>query len=323
MGQKLSSFVDFTKYRINAMSDFICPICQSHLLLELIQTKNQILIRRYCFCGTITTNINKDLKLFLQIKNSCQGTKCRQAFKLTGYDNPNLTKYCHECSSFFCDRCASQHNHKKIIDSKDFRLNCKYHKNNRLIGFCKKCKISICDKCINNKSHNKHDIKYMNSIKNINEEVKIFENNLNKAYIKMNELIKMKYGQEFNLKITNFLVHQKIPLILDAKDEEIIFCLELLKTFYHIYIIKEKNNILNYHTIAHILKHKDFEIIQLKDIEKKEAPSSRIVSIGSEDNNNLSNQSNYNIFGQIKNLFSKEEKKVEINKNINIFLKID
>ena len=321
MGQKLSSIFDYTKYNINAMSDFICPICQGHLLLELIQTKNEILIRLYCYCGTITTNINKDLKFFLQIKNSCQGTKCRQTFKLTGYDNPNLTKYCHECSSFFCDRCASKHYHKNIIDAKDFKLNCKYHKNSRLIGFCKKCKISICDKCINNKLHNKHVIKYLNDIKNLNEELKIFENNLNRAYIKMNELIKMKYGQEFNLKVTNALVPQKI--ILDAKDEEIIFCLELLKTFYHIYIIKEKNNILNYHTISHILKHKDFEIIQLKDIEKKVVPSSRIISIGSEDNNNLSNQSNNNIFGHIKNIFIKEEKKEEINKNINIFLKID
>ena len=104
----------------------------------------------------------------------------------------------------------SKHNHKKLIDAKDFRCNCRYHKNNKLIGFCKKCKIPLCDKCI-------------------------------------------------------------------------------------IYIFKEKNNILNYHSIAHILKHKDFEIIRLNDIERKTAPSSRIISIGSEDNNDLSYQSNNNI----------------------------
>ena len=175
----------------------------------------------------------------------------------------------------------------------------------------------------NDNYHNKHDIKYTNDIKNIKEEVKIFENNLNKAYIKMNELIKMKYGQEFNLKMANLLETQKISFISDKKDGEIIFCLKLLKTFYDIYIFKEKNNILNYHTIAHILKHKDCEIIKLKDIEKKEAPSSRIISIGSENNINLPNQSNNNIFSQIKNIFNKEEKEEIINKNINILLKID
>ena len=324
MGQEISSFENFTKRKINTMSDFICPICQSHLLIELIQTKNEILIRRYCFCGTITTNINKDLKFFLQIKEEiCRGIKYHQAFKLTGYDNQKITKYCYECSKFFCDTCASKHNHKKLIDAKDFRCNCKYHKNNKLIGFCKKCKIPLCDKCIDNKSHNKHDIRYTDDIKNINEEIKIFENNLNKAYIKMNELIKMKYGQEFSLNKANFLENQKISFLPDTKDEEIIFCLKLLKTFYDIYIFKEKNNILNYHSIAHILKHKDFEIIRLNDIERKTAPSSRIISIGSEDNNDLSYQSNNNIFNQIKNIFIKEEKKEIINKNINVFLKID
>ena len=79
----------------------------------------------------------------------------------------------------------------------------------------------------------------------------------------------MKYGHKYSIKITNLFHPQKIPSVFDINDRDIILCLELLKTFLDIYIFKQKNNLLNYQTTAHIIKHSDFKIIRLKDIEPK------------------------------------------------------
>ena len=45
----------------NKIGDFICRECNTQLLIELYQPKNRIFIRNYCFCGTITNNINDNI----------------------------------------------------------------------------------------------------------------------------------------------------------------------------------------------------------------------------------------------------------------------
>lgn len=48
-----------------SFGDLICSKCNSHLLLELFQSKERIMLRRYCFCGSLTTYINEDIKFLL------------------------------------------------------------------------------------------------------------------------------------------------------------------------------------------------------------------------------------------------------------------
>ena len=242
MGQQLNISTNNYIDNANTMKDFICNKCYTHLLIELIpikDNKDNILIRRYCFCGTLTTCVNEEKILLIQRNDFYQGTRCHQIFNLAEYKNPNITKYCLNCSNFLCDECALKHEHKNFIEAKDFIFNCKYHRDCKVIGFCKKCKISFCDKCIKNNYHPTHDIKYIDHMGDINKELKIFEDNLNNAFNKMNELIQAKYGQEYNCKITNLLEPQKIPFIFDDNDKEIILCLELLKLFM-IYIFINK-----------------------------------------------------------------------------------
>ena len=194
-----------------------------------------------------------------------------------------------------------------------------------VICFCKKCKISFCFECIKNNYHPNHDIKYTNDIKDMDKILNIYKTNLNNAFTKMSGLIKMKYGSDFELKITNIFEPQKLPFNLDIEDKEIIFCLELLKTFYDIYIYKEKHNILNYQAIAHIIKHREFAIIRLKDKKRKIADPSRIISIGSDNSKDINSakKSSHNLFNIVKNIFIQEPKNEITNNNIDIILKID
>lgn len=80
----------------------------------------------------------------------------------------------------------------------------------------------------------------MNRIRDINDIVKSFELNLKIAFDAINHLIKMKYGKEYSIKITNLFYPQKIPSLFDINDRDIILCLQLLKTFLDIYIFKQK-----------------------------------------------------------------------------------
>ena len=317
MGQISNKFSNLN----NITGDFICNKCNTYLLLELIQTKNEILIRRYCCCGTLTSYINEDIQFFLKSFDFYKGYRCHQILKLAEYGDTNITKYCLECKQFLCDECALKHEHKSFIEAKNYLMNCRYHRDCIITAFCKTCKFSVCNKCIENNFHPKHDIKYLSDLNDINVDIKFFEDNLKTAFIKMNELIKMKYGQEWEIKATNIFNPQKGLYRFSDNEIEIILCLELLKTFLDIYNYKLKNNMLNYQTFFHIIKHKNFEIIRLKDsIKKWDAPSSRIISISSE---NYRDESNNNFYNKIKNIFIPEKKSEETNKLINIHLKIN
>ena len=302
----------------NTLDDFICCKCKSKLLLELIRTKKEILLRCNCFCGTLTTNIKEDMK-FIFGNIVCQKNHYPKEFS-------DVKKYCIKCNNFLCDECSLVHEHENnLIEIKDYILNCRDHTDNREIGYCRKCKKSICDKCIKEGYHFSHEIRYLKDLKDMDDILKVYESNLNKAFNKLNELIKMKYGQKYYIEMTSFYNPQKELSNFEENDQEVILCLKLLKTFLDIYKYKERNNILSYQTIAHIRKHKDFEIIRLKDMESKEVSSSRIISIESDNmnNSNVKEKSNNNIYNNIKNLIINGDKNETLNKKINIYLKID
>ena len=58
MGQISDSFRNQYLSNNASLGDLFCSKCNSHLLLELLQLKEEIMLRRHCFCGTLTTYIN-------------------------------------------------------------------------------------------------------------------------------------------------------------------------------------------------------------------------------------------------------------------------
>ena len=321
MGQLADKFTNKIKDNDGELGDLICPKCNSQLLIELFQSKERIMLRHYCLCGSLTTNINKEILLMVKSSNFYQGHRCHQINDddLSVYNDSSIKKYCVECDKFLCTECFKKHIHNKIIDAKNYLFNCIYHRDMKIIGFCRTCKISFCNKCFENKYHHKkHDIIYINNQKDINDILKIYELNLNKAFIKLNELIKIKYGKELK-SIPNLFEPLAIKSELDAYEIEILFCLELLKTFLDIYYFKQKNNLLDYQSIAHIIKHRDFEVVRLKETEvkKTKAHSSRIVSIGSDDYKTENKEKNDLIYIGLK-IYLKEKEKRENEINIEL-----
>ena len=118
MGQK---FNDNSLYK---MSDLICNKCFTHLLIELIQVKNNaILIRRYCFCDTLTAFTSKDCNLWFLRNNLYHEIKCQQITKLKGCGRHGENNYCTKCSNFLCNECTLTHEHKDFIELKTFLNN--------------------------------------------------------------------------------------------------------------------------------------------------------------------------------------------------------
>ena len=305
------------KNNMNILEDFICYKCGTHILIELIQNKYDILIRQYCFCGSFTSNIDVDIFSIINF-DFYKGFICHTNTTSPVY----ITKYCYKChvKTFLCDECALKHKHQTFINAKDYINNCKYHRECKLIGFCKNCKLSFCEKCIKNKLHLNHEVKYPKDLqKNMKEILETYISNLNKAYNEINKLIKMKYGKKYNLKIRNLFQKEKRSFF-DKEDQNTILCLELLKTFLDLYIYKEKNNNLNYQAISHIVKHRDFEIIQLKETEKKinNSQNSRIISIGSDKQDIQIPKNPISLFKNKINWKKKEDR----NENISLYLRI-
>ena len=246
--------------------DLICKNCDSHVLIELIQNEKNIFIKKSCFCECLISYLdNSEIFNFTKIKNI---------------------------------------NANSSINEDNLLYKCRYHKESIITGFCKRCKYSICNECINN-FHNNHEIKYikdLNELKNMNEILEIYNNNLNKAFNNLNNLIKMKYGENYNIEITNIIKPQNISLY-NKQEQQIILCLKLLKTFFDIYNYKKNKNILDNQSIYHIIKHRNFEIIK----DKENININKYTNIG-----------NYTEDDYISN-----KNKGMLNKNINISIKIE
>ena len=306
-----------------SFGDLICPKCNSQILIEIIQSKERFILRYYCLCGTFTTNINGKITLLMKSSNIYQICRCQAINNndFISYNDSSIKKYCVECDNFLCDKCLKMHKHKNIIDAKNYIYNCIFHRDTKTIGFCRKCKISFCDKCIENNYHNKkHDIIYLKNLKDIDDIVKTYESNLKNAFNKFRKLINILYGQKLNT-LSNLFEPIAIPPKFNENEKDILLCLELLKTFLDIYKYKQKNNLLDYQSIAHIIKHRDFEVLKTTEPEIKNTivSSSRIISIGSENykkERNYIEQKSKMIYINLKIYLKEREEKKENEMNI-------
>ena len=284
------------KYNNPIKGCLACKQCHTHYLLELLTTEPNILLRKYCFCGESTTQINNNMKLeliqefsfFNDYKCKCiLGTEDNVAQKKA------ISKFCNDCNEYLCKDCFKIHNHTNLIAPNLLLINCKYHQNKKLIGFCRNCTKPLCQECANN-SHRNHDIRYAKQLNKLI--IEKYQKNLLKAISEFTKLIKQKYGQNMELTISNLSSSSKDLPLIDFEDKQILISLEILQTILDLYIYHNSNGSLNYQLVANILKHINFEIIKLTD-------KGNI----SEDFNNIGH----------KNIDDK------INKNITIHLQID
>ena len=284
------------KYNNPIKGCLACKQCHTYYLLELLTTEPNILLRKYCFCGESTTQINNNMKLeliqefsfFNDYKCKCiLGTEDNVAQKKA------ISKFCNDCNEYLCKDCLKMHSHTNLIAPNLLLINCKYHQNKKLIGFCRNCTKPLCQECANN-SHRNHDIRYAKQLNKLI--IEKYQKNLLKAISEFTKLIKQKYGQNMELTISNLSSSSKDLPLIDFEDKQILISLEILQTILDLYIYHNSNGSLNYQLVANILKHINFEIIKLTD-------KGNI----SEDFNNIRH----------KNIDDK------INKNITIHLQID
>ena len=219
--------------------DLICEKCLSHLLLEIAQYGGNIILKKYCFCGKSTSILDYKVE-YLLLKFNYYDEMYNSNNKLKCGDTHHITKYCYLCHKFFCQKCSNSHQHKNLTNTKDYAFNCQYHyRKEKLIGFCKKCRKSFCVKCIKT-FHSNHEIRYTKDLVIKDEIVEKYKNNLNQAFLEFMKLMKLKYGNNLKLQMTNISKKQDISSF-DIIDQQILFSLKLLKTFLDLYNYHKSN----------------------------------------------------------------------------------
>ena len=246
--------------------ELACEKCYTHYLVEIFSYEDIILIRKYCFCGEETLSAGMSAFYYMKLK-----TNYYQSPNFDTYPNKNINKYCYTCNKYIEDRNLLNHLHNTIINAADYIYNCKLHKNEILIGFCIYCKQLICEMCINKNLHKNHKIEYTKTLEITEEIMNKYETNLKKAFLEMNNLIKLKYEKKYlKLKMKNLYEEDYNDYnYIDSKDKRIISILKLLKTFIDLYKSHKNNhNIINYQILSNILKHTNFEILRIEDNKK-------------------------------------------------------
>ena len=226
-----------------------CDKCHCHFLLEIITMENNILIRKYCFCGESTSPINNlnieilyEIEKYKKLRCSCNMRALKAVYK-----------YCNDCQQFFCEDCTIKHSHHKQMDFNNFLINCYFHVNEKIIGFCKTCVKPVCEICIDNK-HKNHKIEYNKNLEINDDILNEYMNNLSKAISEFDKLIKAKYGNSFSVSIENLNFYQG-KMFFQKKDRQISNCLLVLKTIIDSYYYYKEIGKLNYQLISNILKN--------------------------------------------------------------------
>ena len=287
--------------------DFVCDNCLTHYYLRLISKEKYILLKGYCYCGEITIQIEpfEEIIAFRNFKFYESLCNCIEY----SFDK-KPTKFCIDCNLYFCEDCSKNHKHKNIFDCVYLINKCKFHPNNVLIGFCYHCKKPLCKNCMD--IHNNHDIQSMNKLEISKEILEKYEKELAKGFSDMNNLLKMKYGEEMNIYISNLKSKYYFPHITEI-DRIFVLTLQILKSLLDLYYYHKSKKTLDYQIINNVLNHINFEIVRLQDkIEKDE----KYKSYGSVEFFTPKGI-NRNININLKINFKDEDKIININKNKN------
>ena len=186
----------------NLDGNLCCYQCYSFYLIEIIETTNDILIKKYCYCGISTSPLNKHIIYSILKFDFYKNIKCHTTQEI--YDDNIIINYCIQCKQFLCGECSIKHNHKIFINAKEVISKCNFHREMNLIGFCKNCLISICEKCLTNKNlHKNHEIIYSKDLNIDSIIIEKFKHNLYKAFTDLDNLIKLKYDNKYKIEISN------------------------------------------------------------------------------------------------------------------------
>ena len=98
--------------------DLSCFQCYAFYLIEIIKIKNDIFIKKYCYCGTSTSPLRKDIIYSILRFDFFKESRCHKEQEIMLYENNNIINYCIQCKQFLCDKCSIKHNHKTFIKPK-------------------------------------------------------------------------------------------------------------------------------------------------------------------------------------------------------------
>ena len=184
-------------------NEIICPKCKEKAMINI----NNYNIKIYgCKNNHIIDNILfenfENLQMIDISKIICE--ECKINNKKESYENK--FNYCLNCKKNICVTCKIKHdkNHK-IIDYENKDYICNNH-NEGYIRYCEDCKINLCIYC--ESKHNNHNTinimpdldKIENNIKELKENIDIFNNNIEKI---INKLMKVKENIKIYYKIYN------------------------------------------------------------------------------------------------------------------------
>jgi len=255
-------------------NEIICPKCKEKAKININDYNIKI---DGCKNDHIIDNILFDKFENLEIidisKIICE--QCNVNNKNDSYKNK--FNYCLDCKKNICVTCKIKHdkNHRIIdYDNKDYI--CNIH-NEGYIRYCKDCKLNLCIYC--ESKHNEHKTinimpdldKIKNNIKELRENIDIFNNNIDKIINKLNKVkenIEIYYKiynniyNNYEKKIRNYELYYNIN---EMNNNNIINDIKKINNEYNI-----KNKIINILDIYNKMNNNEINIIyKIKDNDKR------------------------------------------------------
>jgi len=255
-------------------NEIICPKCKEKAKININDYNIKI---DGCKNNHIIDNILFDkfenLEMIDISKIICE--YCKINNKNDSYENK--FNYCLDCKKNICVTCKIKHdkNHKIIdYDNKDYI--CNIH-NEGYTRYCKDCKLNLCIYCeVDHNNHNTINImpdlsKIKNNIKELRENIDIFNNNIDKIINKLNKVkenIEIYYKiynniyNNYEKKIRNYELYYNIN---EMNNNNIINDIKKINNEYNI-----KNKIINILDIYNKMNNNEINIIyKIKDNDKR------------------------------------------------------
>jgi len=230
------------KKSIIKSNDIICPKCNEKARINIKDYNINILgCKNNHIINDILFDEFENLEMIDLSKIICE--KCKINNKNDSYENKFY--YCLNCKMNLCVTCKIKHdkNHK-IIDYDIKNYICNIH-NEGYARYCKKCELNLCLSC--ESKHSEHETisiipdldKIKNNVKELRENIDIFNNNINNIISKLNK-VKENIEKYYNI-YNNICINYEIK----NRNYELYYNLKEINKNNIIEDIKVINNELN------------------------------------------------------------------------------
>ena len=235
----------------NNNDEYRCPKCSLVPFIELSTIENSL------FMSTKCTNNHCYSKLFEEMQNLCKKSPISNSFCESCEIENKLSEmfyYCSNCFKFFCLNHGKSHN---ISDGHNVFLNnnldsiCFEHNGTTLVGYCANHNKNYCIRCNHyNENNKKIDEEFEQ------EQIKFFKEQMNK-----NEEILKKLEILFEEHFKNI---QKLKENFAFFKENIIKKISFMNEIINFYLIKTKENNINFQMKSNIAKN-FFDLAQISE----------------------------------------------------------